>query len=96
MQFNKNNYFFYLLENHNNHFKMYLLVMEYANSGTLQSYLKKNFNNLTWNDKYILACQLTGAVLCLHDEGIAHRDLVITFVFFDILCNKSNISHAIM
>jgi len=50
--------------------------MEYADGGSLQSYLKKNFNNLAWNDKYKLACQLTSAVLCLHDEGIAHRDLV--------------------
>ncbi len=56
---------------------MYLLVMEYADSGTLQSYLKENFKHLTWNDKYNLARQLTGAVLCLHDERIVHRDLVI-------------------
>ncbi len=74
----KNNYFFYLLENQKNQIT-YLLVMEYADSGTLQSYLKRNFNNLTWNDKYNynLAYQLTGAVLCLHDEKIMHRDLVI-------------------
>jgi serine/threonine protein kinase len=50
--------------------------MEYADSGTLQNYLKKNFNNLTWNDKYSLAYQLTCAVSCLHNEGIVHRDLV--------------------
>ena len=49
---------------------IYLLVMEYADSGTLQSYLKKIFNNLTWNDKYNLAYQLSGAVLYLHDERI--------------------------
>lgn len=55
----------------------YLLVMEYADSGTLQDYLKKNFNNLTWNDKYNLAHQLAYAVLCLHNSGIVHRDLVI-------------------
>ncbi len=63
---------------------MYLLVMEYADSGTLRSYLKKNFKSLTWNDKYNLAYQLAGAVLCLHDEGIAHRDLVIPILS---LCN---------
>jgi len=51
--------------------------MEYADSGTLRSYLKVNFKNLTWNDKYNLARQLTSAVLCLHDERIVHRDLVI-------------------
>ncbi|CAB4477924.1 unnamed protein product [Rhizophagus irregularis] len=55
--------------------KNYLLVMEYADSGPLKNYLKENFNNLTWNDKYNLAYQLACAVSCLHNEGIVHRDL---------------------
>jgi len=50
--------------------------MEYADSGTLRSYLRERFENLTWNDKLNLALQLTHAVLCLHDEEIVHRDLV--------------------
>ncbi len=50
--------------------------MEYADGGTLRSYLKKDFGKLTWKDKYNLAYQLTCAVSCLHDEGIVHRDLV--------------------
>ena len=66
---------FILLENHNNH--NYLLVMEYADGGNLRSYLKKNFGNLTWNDKYNMAHQLAFAVSCLHNEGIVHCDLVI-------------------
>ena len=41
------------------------------------NYLKENFENLTWNDKFNLAAQLAYAVSCLHDEGIVHRDLVI-------------------
>ncbi|CAB5376974.1 unnamed protein product [Rhizophagus irregularis] len=49
--------------------------MEYADSGTLQEYLKEHFHNLTWNNKLNLAFQLAHAVLCLHDEGIVHRDL---------------------
>ena len=51
--------------------------MEYADSGSLQSYLKKNSGNLTWNDKYNMTYQLACAVSCLHNEGIVHRDLVI-------------------
>ncbi|CAB4415462.1 unnamed protein product [Rhizophagus irregularis] len=62
-------------ENDNVQSKNYLLVMEYADSGPLKNYLKKNFNNLTWNDKYNLAYQLACAVSCLHNEGIVHRDL---------------------
>ncbi|GES90021.1 kinase-like domain-containing protein [Rhizophagus clarus] len=55
--------------------KEYSLVIEYAENGTLRKYLKENFENLTWNDKYNLAFQLVYAVSCLHDEGIVHRDL---------------------
>ena len=53
--------------------------MEYADGGTLRDYLKKNFNKLTWDDKYNLAYQLACSISCLHDEGIVHRDLVIFF-----------------
>ncbi len=69
--------FFVILEDQNERLKKYLLVLEYADGGTLRNYLKKNFNNFTWNDKYNLAFQLAHAVSCLHDEGIVHRDLVI-------------------
>ncbi|CAB4413857.1 unnamed protein product [Rhizophagus irregularis] len=62
-------------ENQNDNSKKYWLVMEYANNGTLQEYLEKYFNTLTWNDKFNMALQLAHAVLCLHDEGIIHRDL---------------------
>jgi serine/threonine protein kinase len=54
----------------------YLLVMEYADCGSLQSYIKENFTKLEWNDKYQLALQLANAVECLHNEGIIHCDLV--------------------
>ncbi|PKY51675.1 kinase-like protein [Rhizophagus irregularis] len=52
----------------------YLLVMEYADNGTLRSYLEKN-KNLTWEFKFKLAYQLSSAVSYLHDEGIMHLDL---------------------
>ncbi|GBC27655.2 kinase-like domain-containing protein [Rhizophagus irregularis DAOM 181602=DAOM 197198] len=63
------------IENIINPTKNYLLVIEYADGGTLRDYLKNNFNKLTWDNKYSLAYQLACSVLCLHDEGIIHRDL---------------------
>ena len=57
--------------------KKYFLVLEYADNGTLKTYLKKHFNELDWNDKYQLAFQLTSAVECMHHCGIIHCDLVI-------------------
>ena len=54
----------------------YLLVIEYADGGSLQSYLKENFNKLEWSDKYKFAFQIANAVACMHNEGIIHGDLV--------------------
>ena len=42
--------------------------MEYANGGSLKKYLKENFKNLTWEDKYKLGYQLASAVSYLHDK----------------------------
>ena len=50
--------------------------MEYADGGTLNSYLNEHFNELDWNDKYQFALQLASAVECIHDCDIVHRDLV--------------------
>jgi serine/threonine protein kinase len=51
--------------------------MEYADGGSLRKYLKENFKNLTWTDKYKLAYQLACVIAFLDDEGIVHYDLVI-------------------
>ncbi|KAF0494346.1 kinase-like domain-containing protein [Gigaspora margarita] len=53
----------------------YMLVLEYADSGTLRSYLQNNFKELSWNDKINFALQIASAVKCLHAEEIIHRDL---------------------
>ncbi len=57
--------------------KEYFLVLEYADCGTLTTYLKNHFNELGWNDKYQLAFQLASAVEWIHNLGYIHRDLVI-------------------
>jgi len=59
----------------------YILVLEYADSGTLNNYLKNHFNKLDWIHKFELARQLASAVACIHEEGIIHRDLVIFVIF---------------
>ncbi len=56
--------------------------MEYADGGSLEKYLKENFRNLTWDDKFRLGYQLVSAVACLHDEDIVHRDLVIYLNYY--------------
>jgi len=76
--------FFSFKENQSDDHKKYLLVMEYADSGTLRNYFKESFENLTWNDKLNMALQLTHAVLCLHDEEIVHRDLVSYYILLKL------------
>ena len=61
----------------NNKMLKHLLVMEYADGGSLRNYLKKYFKELIWNDKFVIAYQLACAVKCLHNEEIVHGDLVI-------------------
>ena len=67
----------------------FTLVLEYADSGTLNDYLKKHFNKLNWNDKFRLAHQLANALESLHDSGIIHCDLVI-IIFYGYLVYRNN------
>ena len=57
------------------------MVLEYADGGSLKTYLEEHFNELDWNDKFRLASQLASAILCLHECDIIHRDLVIYSTF---------------
>ena len=54
----------------------YLLILEYADSGTLRNYLEDNFSKLDWNIKLQFAIQIADAVSCMHKKDIIHRDLV--------------------
>ncbi|CAB5384457.1 unnamed protein product [Rhizophagus irregularis] len=55
--------------------RSYSLVLQYADSGTLETYLTEHFNELDWNDKHQLAFQLASAVECIHNLDIIHCDL---------------------
>lgn len=55
------------------------MVLEYADNGTLETYLTEHFNELSWNDKHQLASQLASAVEYIHNLGIIHRDLVCNY-----------------
>ncbi|CAH1766318.1 12594_t:CDS:2, partial [Entrophospora sp. SA101] len=53
----------------------YLLVLEYADSGTLRSYLQKKSKSINWDLKLKFAYEIASAVSCLHENDIIHRDL---------------------
>lgn len=54
-----------------------MFIHEYANDGTLRQYLNRNFSMLNWNDKLNLAKQFVSAIKYLHENDIAHLNLVI-------------------
>ncbi|PKC65754.1 kinase-like protein [Rhizophagus irregularis] len=62
-------------ESKNNMNLNYLLILEYADSGTLRNYLKYNFSKLDWNIKLQFAIQIADAISCIHQKNIIHRDL---------------------
>ncbi|UZO03058.1 uncharacterized protein OCT59_023471 [Rhizophagus irregularis] len=74
-------------ENENDQLEKYLLVTEYVGDITLQNYLKENYENLTWENKYKLAYQLVCTISYLHDKEIVHCVLNSS----NILVYKNNI-----
>ncbi|POG65382.1 kinase-like domain-containing protein [Rhizophagus irregularis DAOM 181602=DAOM 197198] len=67
--------FFGITSNPNDESSNYSFILEYADSGTLKNYLKKNFNKLDWNIKLQFAIQIAAAVSCIHQKDIIHNDL---------------------
>src|SRR5436189_198140 len=64
----KNRFFALKSFNQDYQIKKYSLVLEYANGGTLNAYLKEHFNDLDWSDKSQLALQLASAVEHIHSK----------------------------
>ena len=56
-----------------------MLIIEYADGGTLSRYLRNNFERMNWDIKFKFAKQIANAVYCLHEKKIVHRDLVSVF-----------------
>ena len=63
----------------------YLLVLEYADNGTLRQYLKKNSSTFKWENQLKFAKEIASAILYLHHNEIIHRDLVSRIDFFIII-----------
>ena len=55
--------------------KEYIIVMEYANNGSLLSYLNQNINKLTWMDKLRHLRDIADYLSTIHNTGSVHCDL---------------------
>lgn len=54
-------------------FGQYLIILEYAEGGDLQTFCKKN--QLNWQKKYDIIVQMVQAINYLHQNKILHRDV---------------------
>ena len=52
-----------------------MIVMQYANKGSLLSYLDQNINKLTWSDKLWYLENITKHLNHIHKAGLVHCDL---------------------
>ncbi|RIA83790.1 kinase-like domain-containing protein [Glomus cerebriforme] len=52
----------------------YMLIMEYANGGTLHNYLQKKFANITWHDKLTILFEIASGLSNIHRRNFIHRD----------------------
>ena len=52
-----------------------MVVMQYANNGSLFSYLDQNINNLTWMVKLWRSYKIADCLWKIHDAGLVHCNL---------------------
>src|SRR5207244_6249695 len=55
--------------------KEYMIVMQYANNGSLLSHLDQNINKLTWGMKLEYLRDIADCLDTIHRAGLVHCDL---------------------
>ncbi|CAG8440994.1 8896_t:CDS:2 [Acaulospora morrowiae] len=53
----------------------YVLVLKFADGGTLRNYLQNFWHKLMWKDKIRIAIEISKGLMFLHNNDIVHRDL---------------------
>ncbi|RHZ85380.1 hypothetical protein Glove_66g47 [Diversispora epigaea] len=53
----------------------YMIILEYADEGSLRQYLKTNFQKLNWNIKLNLSKEIANTLMYLHSNEITHGKL---------------------
>ena len=61
----------------------YIMVMEFATSGSLRTYLNINFNNMKWQEKIMSLWNISKGLYYLHDKNLIHRDFHPGNLLFD-------------
>src|SRR5436190_1330708 len=66
----------------------FMMVMEYAQYGSLRQHLNKSFNLLSWRDKLHSLTNISYGLQKIHEKGLIHHD----FHCGNILLNNNHIS----
>src|SRR5436190_10102480 len=64
----------------------FMMVMAYAQNGSLRQHLNNSFNSLSWNDKLNDLLDIALGIKNIHEKGLIHRD----FHCGNILNNDDN------
>src|ERR1043165_9361260 len=65
----------------------FMMVMEYAQYGSLRQHLNNSFNSLNWSDKLYNLFYIADGLERIHEKGLIHHD----FHSGNILNNKREI-----
>ena len=81
----------------------FMMVMAYAENGSLRQHLNINFNSLTWNEKLNNLYFIALGLIKIHEEGLIHHDFhcgnilssndVRPFITDLGLCKPANVTH---
>ncbi|RGB29943.1 kinase-like domain-containing protein [Rhizophagus diaphanus] len=58
--------------------KNYMMVLQYADNGSLRAYLDKNYYELSWDTKIGSLWYITLGLQSIHEKELTHRDLGVT------------------
>src|SRR5437868_12898805 len=52
----------------------FMMVMEYAQNGSLRQHLNNSFNSLNWNNKIYNLYGIAAGLKIIHGKGLIHHD----------------------
>ena len=74
--------------------KNYIMVLDYAEHGSLRNYLDKEYDKLSWDNKFYYLWRIALGLSNIHEKELIHRDLHIGNIlsFSGIYINKTSIT----